>query len=210
MCSGNAHTDSQARSVDKMHSIQVLSVNWSATYIRGVLSGVGILPVFANETNPVDGSIMAVPAASAEIAAAGWPSVLTVGSDKLSALQCLRRQQLDVGKGLPAEVVYFGDSITDLECLLESGGIAISPMAEIVQRPGTKTADPNSNAARGCDLLHVLRTMLNYNVPHVSQYKDELVCWARDFTEIVHSGFLQKRAANVRATEASQQSKSNK
>lgn len=157
------------------------------------------MPVFANETDPVDGSIMAVPAASADMAAAGWPSVLTVGSDKLSALRCLWRQQHEVNTNLPAEIVYFGDSTTDLECLLQFGGIVISPMAEMVQRPVTTTADPKSKPAGGSNLLYVLRTMLDYNVPHVSQYRDELVCWARDFAEILHSSFLQKRAANVRA-----------
>ncbi|KAG8159337.1 hypothetical protein KVR01_010998 [Diaporthe batatas] len=188
-----------ARGPSSMHSTKVLSVNWSATYIRGVLTRVGTLPVFANETNPVDGSIMAVPAASADIAAAAWPSVLTVGSDKLSALRCLRRQHHGASTNIPPEIVYFGDSTTDLECLLEFGGIVISPRAETVQPPGNMTSDPSSKAVMGSDLLHVLQTTFRYSVPHVSQYKDELVCWARDFAEVVHSNFLQKRAANVRA-----------
>ncbi|POS69839.1 hypothetical protein DHEL01_v211768 [Diaporthe helianthi] len=195
--------------VEKVHSTQVLSVNWSASYIRGVLSRVGILSVFANETNPVDGSIMAIPAASADVAAAAWPSILAVGSDKLSALRCLRQQQHEVKKTLPAEIVYFGDSTTDLECLLEFGGIVISPTAEIAQTLGTKTADPNSTALKENELLHVLQTTLNYNVPHVSQYKDELICWARDFAEIAHCSFIQKRAANLRATKALEQCQRN-
>lgn len=149
-------------SVEKMHGTHVLSVNWSATYIRGVLSREGISSVIANETNPVDGSINAVPA---DIASAEWPSVLTVGSDKLSALRCLQRQQQEVKTKLSVEIVYFGDSTTDLECLLEFGGIVISPKAEIVQRPGTKTADPNDTATGGSDLLHVLQTRLDCYVP---------------------------------------------
>lgn len=178
----------------------MLSVNWSAAYIRGVLSREEISPVLANEINPADGSINATPNVSADIASVDWPSVLTVGSDKLTALRCLQQQQQEAKPKLSAEIVYFGDSTTDLECLLEFGGIVISPEAEIGQRLGTKTANSNSTPAKGSDLLHILQTMLDYNVPHVSHYKDELICWARDFTEIIHNSFLQKRVANMQST----------
>lgn len=175
-------------------------MNWSAAYIRGVLSREQISPVLANEINPADGSISATPTDSAEIASIEWPSVLTVGSDKLKALRCLQQQQQRANPKLSAEIVYFGDSTTDLECLLEFGGIVISPRAEIGQRLGTKTANSNSTTVKGSDLLHILQTMLDYNVPHVSHYKNELICWARDFTEIIHNSFLQKRVANMRST----------
>lgn len=186
--------------IEDRASTQVLSVNWSAAYVRGVLSSEEISPVIANEINPADGSINATPAVSADTASVEWPSVLAVGSDKLSALRCLQRQQQKAKPKLSVEIVYFGDSTTDLECLLEFGGVVISPKAEPGQRPTTKTASSNRTAVKGSDLLHMLQTRLNYNVPHVSQYRDELICWARDFAEVMHSSFLQKRAAHVRST----------
>lgn len=178
--------------------IYILSVNWSASYIRGVLSGEGISTVIANDINPTDGSVNAPPAISDDIASGDWPSNLSVGSDKLSALRCLHRQQLKARPKRPREIVYFGDSITDLECLLEFGGIVVSPKAETAQRPDTKGTISSQAGLNGNDLLHVLRTRLIYNVPHVSEYRDEPICWALDFSEIKESGFLQKRAANVR------------
>lgn len=170
-------------------------MNWSASYIRGVLSREDISSVVANDINPADGSINAHDSPSED-----WPSVLAVGSDKLSALRCIYRQLQADRPRLPIEIIYFGDSTTDLECLLEFGGIVISPKAEISQSPGPETTNSDENEFNGSELLHVLRTRLKYNVPHVSEYKDELVCWACDFTEIKESSFLRKRAANMKST----------
>ncbi|KAK7720693.1 hypothetical protein SLS63_009687 [Diaporthe eres] len=185
-----------------MNGVHVLSVNWSGSYIRGVLSREDIPSIIANDINPADGAINALPAISDEIASVDWPSVLAVGSDKLSALRCLHRRQQKAKPKQSVEIVYFGDSTTDLECLLEFGGIVISPKAETAQRPDTKTTNPSKTTLNGNDLLHVLQTGLNYNVPHVSEYKDEPICWARDFAEIMGSGFLPKRAANTQSTKA--------
>lgn len=177
-------------------------MNWSASYIRGVLSREGISSVISNDINPADGSVDALPAISDNIASEDWPSILYVGSDKLSALRYLRRQQQKAKPKLLGEIVYFGDSITDLECLLEFGGIVVSPKAETAQRPDTRATNSSKTGLSGNDLLQVLRTRLNYNVPHVSEYKDEPICWAHDFSDIKGSSFLQKRAANVRPTNA--------
>lgn len=185
-----------------MSSVHILSVNWSASYIRGVLSREDISSIIANDINPADGSVNGLPAISDDIAPGDWPGVFAVGSDKLSALRCLHRQQQKANPKQSVEVVYFGDSTTDLECLLEFGGIVISPKAELAQRTDTKTTDHSRTAVNGSDLLHVLQTSLNYNVPHVSEYKDESICWARDFAEIKGSGYLQRRAANTQSTEA--------
>ncbi|KAL1853252.1 hypothetical protein Daus18300_011820 [Diaporthe australafricana] len=193
----------QSRSaVEETANIQILSVNWSASYIRGVLSREGISSVIANETNPADGSINALPPIDHDGASGDWPSVLAVGADKLSALRCVYRQ-LQAGRPkLPVEIICFGDSTTDLECLLEFGGIVISPESEIAQRPRPETTNSNNTGFNWSELLHVLRTRLRHNVPHVSEHKDELVCWARDFTEIKDSSFLRKRAANMKSTKA--------
>lgn len=185
-----------------MSFIHILSVNWSASYIRGVLSREDISSVIANDINPADGSVNALPAIFDESASSDWPSVLSVGSDKLSALRCLHRRQQKARPKLSVELVYFGDSTTDLECLLEFGGIVISPKAELAQRQGTKHTDFSKTIPNGSELLHVLQTRLNYNVPHVSEYKDEPICWARDFVEIKGSSFLKKRAENMQSTKA--------
>lgn len=186
-----------------MGDIHILSVNWSASYIRGVLSREDISSVIANDINPADGSVNALPSSSVGgIASGDWPGVLAVGLDKLLALRCLHQRRQEAKPEQPVEIVYFGDSTTDLECLLEFGGIVISPKAEIAQRHGTKTTNPTSTGLNGNDPLHVLRTELNYNVPHVSEYKGELICWARDFAEIKGSNFLEKRAANIQSTRA--------
>lgn len=185
-----------------MGDTHILSVNWSASYIRGVLSREDISSVIANDINPADGSVNALPSISDDMASSDWPSVLAVSSDKLSVLRSLHRRQEKTKPKLPVELVYFGDSTTDLECLLEFGGIVISPKAEIAQRPGTKPAESSKTILNGSELLHVLQTRLNYNVPHVSEYNDEPICWARDFAEIKGSSFLQKRAANVQSTRA--------
>lgn len=185
-----------------MGSIHILSVNWSASYIRGVLSGHGISSIIANEINTADGSITAPPSISDEIASADWPSVLSVGSDKLTALRSLHRRRQKAVPKQSVELLYLGDSTTDLECLLEFGGIVISPDAEIAQRPGTKTTGSSRTTPNGSGLLHALQTMLNYKVPHVSEYNGELICWARDFVDIKKSSFLQKRAANMQSTRA--------
>lgn len=185
-----------------MGSIHILSVNWSASYIRGVLSGHGISSIIANETNTADGSINAPPAISDEIASAEWPSVLAVGSDKLTVLRSLHQRRQKAEPNQSVELLYLGDSTTDLECLLEFGGIVISPDAEIAQRPGTKTTGSSRTTPNGSGLLHALQTMLNYKVPHVSEYNGELICWARDFVDIKESNFLQKRAAKMQSTKA--------
>lgn len=185
-----------------MGGIHILSVNWSASYIRGVLSRDDISSVIANDINPADGSIKALTAISDDVASSDWPRVFAVGSDKLSALRCLHRLQQKARAKLSVELVYFGDSTTDLECLLEFGGIVISPKAEIAQGSGTKPTDSRNTIRNGSELLHVLQTRLSHNVPHVSEYKDEPICWARDFAEIKGSNFLQKRAANMQPTKA--------
>ncbi|KAK2610423.1 hypothetical protein N8I77_003853 [Diaporthe amygdali] len=174
--------------VPEASDVQILSVNWSASYIRGVLTQEDISSVIANDINPADGSISALSVTADDNTSEGWPNVLTVGSDKLSALRCLYRRQQRTKPGLPVEIVYFGDSTTDLECLLEFGGIVISPEAGISGSAG--------------DLLRVLRAKLNYHVPHVFEYKGEQICWAIDFTEIKESSFLQKRVANIKCTKA--------
>lgn len=129
--------------------VHIVSVNWSVSYIKGVLAPWGITSVIANELQS-DGSV----------AAPGPLKTLTTSSDKLEAVRQL------LGKIEGQCLGYFGDSTTDLECLREFGGFAV-------------TSDG------GGSLVRALRR-LGHDVPHVSAPDDAHphVLWARDFTEI--------------------------
>lgn len=133
-------------------NVHIVSVNWSASYIKGVLEPWGITSVIANELQ-VDGSI-AAPSSTGPFKA------LATSSDKLEATRNL------LGTMEGQCLCYIGDSTTDLECLGEFGGYAV-------------TSDG------GGSLLKALRR-LGHRVPHVSAPDDAQphVLWARDFTEI--------------------------
>lgn len=160
----------------KKHDVHVLSVNWSASYISGVLSGYDMASVIANTTHPEDGSISASQAGFEKLVPPGhWPEVLTVARDKVVALRHLywRQKLLKPDKNL--QFIYFGDSATDFECLKEVGGLIMSNDA-------------------GGSLLRILRRELGYQIPHVSQWTEgEFICWARDFNELSKANYLARR-----------------
>lgn len=175
--------------------VTVLSVNWSASFIRGVLStaggssssssssargearesgsgssirGLDDLDVVANEVVSSGGGIVNDRDRDAK--------PLTTSSDKLEALKrwC---------PAAPAVVLYMGDSTTDLECLLHGRGVVV---------------------ADGEDKSSLIRTLrrLGLNVPHASQAreaggaggdgkdKSQVVFWASDFNQVLDSGLF--------------------
>ncbi|CAN8100805.1 unnamed protein product [Discula destructiva] len=144
-------------------AVHVVSVNWSVSYIRGVLAPWGITSVVANEIHP-DGSIAGPPQEPLRDVDAGhehiYPKALATSADKLRAT----RHLLDTlgGKCLG----YFGDSTTDLECLDLCGGYAVTPDG-------------------GGSLVRTLRR-LGCTVAHVSEPHGDgaRISWARDFAEI--------------------------
>lgn len=91
-----------------MGDIHVLSVNWSASYIRGVLINEGIKSVVANDIDPSDGSINPLPATSDDIAPEDWPRAFAVGSDKLSALRYFHQQQQRAKPKMPVGIICSG------------------------------------------------------------------------------------------------------
>lgn len=162
----------QARS--QSHDMHVLSVNWSADYIKGVLGSYDMTSIIANRTNPEDGSISASGVFENCNDRGLWPDVLTVANDKLMALRNLywRRKALNPDKELI--FIYFGDSTTDVECFMEVGGVII--------------AEDESR------LLRLLRQDANYHVPHVSEWKEGgFNCWARNFRELLQYAYLTRR-----------------
>ncbi|KEY68469.1 hypothetical protein S7711_01241 [Stachybotrys chartarum IBT 7711] len=135
--------------------VAIVSVNWSRAFIRGVLHQYE-LNVIANEISPR--GIVQGPDILGE--------TMTNSADKKAAL-CRLLQDAN----RETATLYFGDSNTDIECLLK-GGVVVS-------------ADESSA------LMKTLRRV-GVPVPHVSSAQgDATISWARDFDEVLRSGLLE-------------------
>lgn len=147
-----------ARAGEKGWDVAVVSVNWSRAFIEGALLP-HELRVVANEPG-ADGSIEGPEFLGGR---------MTNGHEKRAALDDVVAR----GKGGEGRVVYFGDSTTDMECLLR-GGIVISDDGE-------------------SSLMKTLRRV-GEAVPHVKEREAEpaRVVWARDFREVLESGILDR------------------
>ncbi|KAF4463184.1 UPF0655 [Fusarium albosuccineum] len=134
-------------------SMSVVSVNWSRAFIRGALRP-HTLEVIANE--PADDGTITGPEF--------LENRMTNACEKKKAVEHLVNE-----KG--GRVIYFGDSTTDMECLL-TGGVVISD---------------NGNSS----LLRTLKR-IGVSVPHVGDGEPGArVSWARDFQEVLKSGLLK-------------------
>lgn len=93
--------------------IYIVSVNWSSSFIEGVLQHfVANVQIVSNEV-----------VANGKISGPNGTGVMATSADKARALANL--------PGLDAKpLVYFGDSSTDIECLSMSSGIVLSPAAD--------------------------------------------------------------------------------
>lgn len=139
---------------EKGWEVCVVSVNWSRAFIEGVLLPHQIR-VIANEPH-ADGSILGPEFLGGR---------MTNGHEKREALD-------HVVTDKKKRVLYFGDSTTDMECLLE-GGIVIS----------------NDEAS---SLMRTLRRV-GEPVPHVGERETASnLMWARDFREVLESGVLHE------------------
>ncbi|KAK6842651.1 hypothetical protein PG987_003511 [Apiospora arundinis] len=129
----------------------VVSVNWSAAFIAGAL-GCPEITVIANTVRS-DGSIAGPDIlnqyASANGAGGGDGGAvehrnLTNSCDKLAVVETILQQQAESLRGKPS--FYFGDSITDLECLLRADyGVVISDkedstLLKTLERVGKKVS----------------------------------------------------------------------
>lgn len=135
-------------------SAGVISVNWSRSFIQGALQP-RKLNIISNQTS-----------ASGDI---HGPEFL--GRRMTNSCEKIKAHEHLVGNGEERDrSLYFGDSTTDMECILE-GGVVI--------------ADDEESA-----LLKTLRRV-GLEVPHVSEGKTgEKVCWAKDFREVLDSNLL--------------------
>ncbi|KAF4344459.1 UPF0655 [Fusarium beomiforme] len=132
-------------------SVSVISVNWSRAFLRGALSPY-TLDVIANE-----------PASDGTIEGPEFfQGRMTNVREKEKALQHIINEKDE-------KVIYFGDSTTDMQCLL-TGGVVISDNEE-------------------SSLLKALRRV-GVDVPHVGEKGNEKISWAKDFREVLDSGLL--------------------
>ncbi|KAH7326653.1 HAD-like domain-containing protein [Stachybotrys elegans] len=139
---------------ERKWEVAIISVNWSRAFIRGILHPLD-LPVIANEIGQ-DGAVKG-------------PQILgetmTNCTDKRDAMSRVVEQGAS-----NMQTLYFGDSTTDMQCLLE-GGIVMSN-------------DETSS------LMRTLRR-IGVSVPHVGSYQqDAKIHWARNFEEVLDSGIL--------------------
>ena len=155
------------------HRVWIVSVNWSAAFIEGVCD-VPDIRVVANEIEE-DGRIVG----PAILGARGHGSdderwIMTNSGDKLEAMKYIISQTFPTSS---RGTWYFGDSITDMECLLEaSKGIVISD-----------TEDST--------LLKTLRR-LDKQVPMVRDWKPESdLCWVSGFRGVMESSLFRSLVA---------------
>lgn len=142
-------------------TVSIMSVNWSASFIQGAISEPGI-DVVANEIDP-KGRL----AGPELLKRHGWDTVLVSSADKLHAMRST------VEDTAASRSFYFGDSTTDLECLVATNGVVMSDDGEST-------------------LLQTLRR-LGYAVPHVQDCKAGVkICWARNFQEVLDSKVLDE------------------
>lgn len=139
--------------------VSVVSVNWSAAFIRGVAGDVlrEEDTVVANTTREGDGRILGPEELEGEL--------LVCSPDKLRVM----RRVLDGGEE-GEEVVYFGDSTTDLECLVGANR-------------GVVLADNEESS-----LLKTLRRV-GVSVRRVGEGNGGMV-WAKSFDEVLGSRML--------------------
>jgi 2-hydroxy-3-keto-5-methylthiopentenyl-1-phosphate phosphatase len=140
--------------------VSILSVNWSEAFIEGVLHP-HTIPVITNQIS-ADGTIQGPDEFNDSVR-------LTTSRDKANSLKQLISRQ----KHSSNPTIYFGDSTTDMECLLTHHGIVIS-------------ADAKSSLMQTLERVGV-------RVPHVGSPQDSTnIFWARDFREILQNETLER------------------
>ncbi|KAI1150496.1 hypothetical protein F4825DRAFT_477928 [Nemania diffusa] len=143
----------------------VVSVNWSAAFIEGACGAFaeGEVAVFANEVREADGAVLGPGALGGN--GDGEGRNLTNSCDKRDAV----REVMRAHGAEDGPFFYFGDSTTDMECLLEA-------------TRGVVIADNETSS-----LIKALRR-IGKRVPHVrdADASEELV-WASNFEEVMQS-----------------------
>ncbi|KAH6611011.1 had-like domain [Trichoderma cornu-damae] len=140
--------------------VSVLSVNWSRAFIEGVLHPHRI-PVVTNRISD-DGTIQGPDGFNDGVR-------LTTSRDKANSLS----QLVSGHEHSSNPTIYFGDSTTDMECLLAHHGIIIS-------------ADAQSSLMQTLERVGI-------RAPHVGSPRDDAnIFWARDFREVLQNQTLER------------------
>ncbi|KAI1185778.1 HAD-like domain-containing protein [Nemania serpens] len=164
--------------LEKGWRVSIISVNWSAAFIEGACGfSEEDVSVFANEVQQDDGVVLGPGALAGDhllVSEGGEdPSTsreragrnLTNSCDKHDAVQEVMRKR----DALDKPFYYFGDSTTDMECLLAA-------------TRGVVIADDETSS-----LIKTLRR-IGKRVPHVRDAEaGEGLVWATNFEEVMHS-----------------------
>lgn len=147
-------------------AVGVISVNWSRAFIAGALHQFKTIHPSSIIANDISKAGKVQGPASLSHPLTNCAGKLAVLQDDASLLRNGHRDEA---------TVYFGDSTTDMECLLHGGGIAIA----------------SSEDESG--LIETLRRV-GLATPHVHSSNDTTanVFWARDFHEVIESGVLTR------------------
>lgn len=172
----------------------IVSVNWSQAFVEGVIEAEeeeedvedrdqgqcqghkkGFFVKRVNEIKYPDGEL--------EGPREMGGKVMMTARDKLEAFETMLSDEVADGDGDGEKIkekrgrgsVYFGDSVTDLECLL---------------RADTGIVVVNEGKEEKSKLLGTLQR-LGFEVPHVSEARQGAkLAWARDFEEVLGSKIL--------------------
>jgi 2-hydroxy-3-keto-5-methylthiopentenyl-1-phosphate phosphatase len=145
--------------------VTIVSVNWSEDWIRGCIS-----PATPNIlSNTIDSTGKIVPSKVMKRSA-----LMLTGTDKAQEVMLSVRGTPD---GESGSFSYIGDSLTDLQCLIEcKNGIVM-------------TDSPEQS-----DLYQAM-VDLSHEVPHVSDQYGRRFAWARDFDEFLQ--FYPRNSSDV-------------
>ncbi|KAI1807161.1 HAD-like domain-containing protein [Daldinia bambusicola] len=153
--------------------VWVLSVNWSSAFIEGAcgeLPGVKVIANDVREDGSIAGPRILNPGSDGDVGSShgGEPRNLTNSHDKLDAMKAVIEAECLVGK--PS--VYFGDSTTDLECLLAADmGFVVSDKED-------------------SSLLKTLRR-IGKEVPHIrDQDTTGALAWTSNYEDIPDHKFV--------------------
>lgn len=148
--------------------VAVVSVNWSREFIRGVVEAGCTWGPGAERVRRVVANGIRFPSGQVEGPEELGGEPLVTAGDKLRAMESLRQKLAD------EKMVYFGDSTTDLACLMEADlGVIMADSAE-------------------SKLLNTLKR-IGQEAPHVTDAKtDSKLVWARDFDEVLQSGVMAR------------------
>ncbi|RDA86624.1 hypothetical protein CP532_1045 [Ophiocordyceps camponoti-leonardi (nom. inval.)] len=153
----------------------VLSAHWSGAFVEGALSGTGFRgEVRANEVDGASGGIVGGITTSADKVAALGGLILDAGSNSSNGTATTTATTTTTTN--TSTTVYFGDAMTDFECLMKEAGGADYGVVMARDDDGLSSV-----------LITVLRR-LGFEVPAVGEMKKGKkgwrIGWAGSFDEV--------------------------